>query len=81
MKKMLGPDWKTRIASDPTTMFGKPTIKGTRVPVELIVDKMAAGRTIEQLLKSYPHLLAADIYACLAYAAERVKSLVVYEIA
>ena len=78
---MLAPDWKTRIASDPATMFGKPTIKGTRVPVELIVDKLAAGRTIEQLLKSYPHLLSADIYACLAYAAESVKGRVDYEIA
>ena len=78
---MLAIDWQTRIISDPSIMFGKPTIKGTRIPVELIVDKLAGGRTIEQLLKSYPHLLAADIYACLAYAAASVKSLVVYEIA
>ena len=76
---MLTTDWKSRIVSDPAIMFGKPTIKGTRVAVELIVDKLAAGRTIEQLLKSYPHLLAADIYACLAFAAASVKSLVVYE--
>ena len=74
---MLTTDWKSRIVSDPAIMFGKPTIKGTRVAVELIVDKLAAGRTIEQLLKSYPHLLAADIYACLAFAAASVKSLVV----
>ena len=74
---MLTTDWKSRIVSDPAIMFGKPTIKGTRVTVELIVDKLAAGRTIEQLLKSYPHLLAADIYACLAFAAASVKSLIV----
>ena len=74
---MLTTDWKSRIVSDPAIMFGKPTIKGTRVTVELIVDKLAAGRTIEQLLKSYPHLLAADIYACLAFASASVKSLVV----
>ena len=80
-KKMVTIDWKTRIISDPSIMFGKPTIKGTRVPVELIIDKLAAGRTFEQLLKSYPHLTAADIYACLSYAAESVKSLVVYETA
>ncbi len=60
-------DWNNRIISDPHIMFGKPVVKGTRVPVELIVDKLAAGRTIEQLLKSYPHLEAADIYACLHY--------------
>ena len=62
-------------------MVGKPVIRGTRITVELIIDKLAAGLTVEQLLKSYPHLLAKDIYACLAYAAASVKSLVVYEIA
>jgi len=77
---MLATDWKMRIVSDPAIMFGKPTIKGTRVTVELIIDKLAAGRTIEQLLKSYPHLLSADIYACLAYAGASVKGIVVYEI-
>jgi uncharacterized protein (DUF433 family) len=74
-------DWRNRIISDPAIMFGKPVIKGTRITVELIVDKLSGGRTIEQLLKSYPHLVADDIYACLAYAAESVKSLVVYEVA
>jgi uncharacterized protein (DUF433 family) len=74
-------EWKNHIASDPAIMFGKPVVKGTRVPVELIVDKLAGGRTIEQLLKSYPHLVAADIYACLYYAAASVKNLVVYEVA
>ena len=74
-------DWKVRITSDPAIMFGKPVIKGTRVPVDLIVDKLAGGRTIEQLLKSYPHLQAEDIYACLAFAAASVKSVMVYETA
>jgi uncharacterized protein (DUF433 family) len=61
-------DWKLRISADPKVMFGKPVIKGTRIPVDLIVDKMAGGRTIEQLLKSYPRLVEADIYACLQLA-------------
>ncbi len=74
-------DWKNRITSDPAIMFGKPVIKGTRVPVDMIVDKLAGGRTVEQLLKSYPHIQALDIYACLSYAAESVKHLVVYEVA
>ncbi len=74
-------DWKNHISSDPSIMFGKPVIKGTRVPVETIIDKLAGGRTVEQLLKSYPHLVASDIYACLYYASESVKNLVVYEIA
>ncbi len=63
-------NWKLRISSDPAIMFGKPVIKGTRVPVELIVNKLAGGRTVEQLLKSYPHLVSDDIYACLSYAAK-----------
>ncbi len=74
-------NWKTRITLDPSIMFGKPVIKGTRVPVDLIVDKLAGGRTIEQLLKSYPHLVAEDIYACLAFAAASVKNVMAYEIA
>lgn len=74
-------DWKNHISSDPSIMFGKPVIKGTRVSVETIIDKLAGGRTVEQLLKSYPHLVASDIYACLYYASESVKNLVVYEIA
>ena len=78
---MLKADWKNRIVSVPDIMFGKPVIKGTRVPVELIIEKLAAGRTIEQLLISYPHLVADDIYACLAYAATSLKNVVAYEIA
>ncbi len=72
-------DWKARITSDPAIMFGKPVITGTRVPVDLIVDKLAGGRTIEQLLKSYPHIKADDIYACLSFAAASVKNIMVYE--
>lgn len=74
-------NWKNSIVSDPEIMFGKPIIKGTRVPVDLILNKLAGGRTVEQLLKSYPHLTSDDIYACLYYAAESVNSIVVYEVA
>ena len=74
-------DWRTRITIDPHIMFGKPVITGTRIPVDLIVDKLAGGRTIEQLLKSYPHLVADDIYACLAFAAASIKSVTTYETA
>ncbi len=74
-------DWRNQIVSDPAIMFGKPIIKGTRITVEMIVDKLANGRTVEQLLKSYPHILDSDIYACLHYAAESVKNIVVYEVA
>ena len=68
------------IVSDPEIMFGKPIIKGTREPVDLILNKLAGGKSLEQILKSYPHLTSDDIYACLCYAAEIVNSIVVYEV-
>jgi uncharacterized protein (DUF433 family) len=50
-------------------MMGKPGVKGTRIPVYLILEKMAAGETAEQLLAAYPQLTAEDLRGCLAYAA------------
>ena len=50
-------------------MMGKPCIKGTRIPVYLVLQKMAAGETTEQLLAAYPQLESEDIRACLEYAA------------
>jgi uncharacterized protein (DUF433 family) len=59
------------IHSNPKIMFGKPVIKGTRVPVDLILEKLAAGETIEQLLRAYPHIPAESIQACLAFSSPR----------
>ncbi|MBK9196373.1 MAG: DUF433 domain-containing protein [Flavobacteriales bacterium] len=61
------------ISADPEVMYGKPCIKGTRIPVDLILDKLAAGQPIEDLLKGYPHLTREDTQACLgpALTAER----------
>jgi len=50
-------------------MMGKPCVKGTRIPVYLLLEKMAAGESFEQLLHAYPQLSAEDLRACLAYAA------------
>jgi uncharacterized protein (DUF433 family) len=74
-------DWKERIESKPEVMYGKPVIKDTRVPVDLILDKMAAGEAVEDLLSAYPRLTKEDVYACLAYASEAVKNVLVYSIA
>lgn len=49
--------------------MSKPCIKGTRIPVYLLLQKMAAGETMEDLLTSYPQLSLEDLRACLAYAA------------
>ncbi len=49
--------------------MGKPCVKGTRIPVYVLLQKMAAGETTEELLTSYPQLSLEDLRACLAYAA------------
>ena len=62
----------SRIATDPNVCFGKPCIKGHRIPVALVLDQLAGGMTIQEILDDYPGLEEPDIRACLAYAAERV---------
>jgi len=59
-----------RIEIKPAVMLGKPVIRGTRIPVELVLRKLAEGATIEELLEAYPRLTAEDIRAALAYAAD-----------
>lgn len=50
-------------------MMGKPCVKGTRIPVYLLLEKMAAGESFDHLLRAYPQLSVDDLRACLAYAA------------
>lgn len=50
-------------------MMGKPCVKGTRIPVYLLLEKMAAGESFEKLLAAYPQLTSEDLRACLEYAA------------
>jgi uncharacterized protein (DUF433 family) len=59
-----------RISIDPAICFGKPCIRGRRIWVSLILDMLAAGATIDELLADYPGLEREDIHACLAYASE-----------
>src|SRR5436309_10734149 len=62
--------WQEYISSDPEILFGKPVIKGTGIPVDLILEKLAAGHSNDDLLKAYPHLTAESIRACLLFAAD-----------
>jgi uncharacterized protein (DUF433 family) len=71
-------DWRSRIVADPDVLVGKPVIKGTRISVELVMDLLAAGYTIDQIIEQYDHLTREDIQACLAYAKEVVQSERVY---
>jgi uncharacterized protein (DUF433 family) len=67
-------DWRERIVVDSKVLVGKPVIKGTRIPVEFVVDLLARGWTTEQILKEYDHLTLEDIRACLGYASEMLKT-------
>jgi uncharacterized protein (DUF433 family) len=66
------------ISSDPKVMMGKPTVAGTRITVELILEKLAAGETTEQILSEHPRLTAAGVRAAIAFAAEALRADVVY---
>ena len=59
-----------RIEINPSVMLGKPVIRGTRIPVELILRKLSEGATESDLLDAYPRLTREDIHAALAYAAD-----------
>ncbi len=59
-----------RIAIDPNICFGKPTIRGTRIWVSLLLDMLANGMTSEEILEEYPYLTSDDVRAAIAYGAE-----------
>ena len=67
-----------RIVLDPKVMLGKPVIKGTRLTVEIIVEKVAYGATTDNLLSDYPFLVPEDVRAALLYAASSVAHEEVY---
>lgn len=66
------------LSSDPKIMMGKPTVAGTRITVEFILEKLAAGETVEQILSEHPRLTAASIRAAIAFAAQALRTDVVY---
>ncbi len=72
--------YKELIVSDPNIMMGKPLVKGTRITVELILEKLAAGETVEQILDAHPRLTHEGIQAALTFAAEVLKGDVVYPV-
>ena len=62
-----------RIAADPKVLAGKPVIRGTRIPVSVILDSLAAGNSREDILREYPELTNDDISAAIAYASEILR--------
>lgn len=74
-------DWRLHIESDPKKLFGKPVFKGTRIPVDLLLEKLSEGESIDELLSAYPNLTREAVLSALAFAAERVKNEIVHSIA
>lgn len=66
------------ITSDPGIMMGKPVIKGTRITVESILDRFAAGETVDQMLDAHPRLTKEAIFAACAFAADTLRSDIIY---
>lgn len=73
-------NYEALIEVNPGIMLGKPVIKGTRITVELIIEALAAGRSIEDLLTSYPSLTKEAVLAALQFAVDNPRSKYVYPI-
>jgi len=68
------------IVSDPKIMMGKPVIRGTRITVESIVERLGAGESVETIVAAHPRLTREAVLAAVAFAAEALKADVVYPI-
>ena len=66
-------DWRERIVADPQVMLGKPLVRGTRITVEQILEKLAAGETVDDLLVAYPRLARDDVQAALNWHTDRYE--------
>ncbi len=71
-------DWRDRISVDPAVCHGKPCIRGTRIFISVILDNLAAGLGMDEIIASYPGLGREDIQAALSYAAELAHERTVY---
>lgn len=72
---------KQYIEINPKIMMGKPVIKGTRITVESLLEKLSAGETEEDILQAHPHITKADIKAALSFAAQSLKGENIYPVA
>jgi uncharacterized protein (DUF433 family) len=68
------------IISNPKIMMGKPVLKGTRITVELILEKLSSGESVDQILNEHPRLTQEAIQASCAFAAEALKADVIYPV-
>ena len=71
----MNEQWRSRITIDPGKRGGRPCIRGMRITVYDVLSCLAAGMTVAEILDDFPYLKPEDIQACLAYAAERERSM------
>jgi uncharacterized protein (DUF433 family) len=69
-----------RIVSNPDMMLGKPVVEGTRITVELILEKLSSGESVDQILDSYPTLAREGVLAAIKYAVDILRLDVVYPV-
>ena len=69
--------WQSRITIEPGKRGGRPCIRGMRITVYDVLSYLAAGMTVAEILDDFPYMTAEDIQACLAFAAERERSMLV----
>lgn len=74
---MIMQNWRDFITADPEVCHGKPCIKGTRIMVSVVLDNLAAGVTLDELLESYPSLTREAVQAAIAYAADLARERIV----
>lgn len=74
-------NWRDYIATNPAIMLGKPVIKNTRIPVDLIVEKLAFGESVGEILLDYPQISQEAVLACLHYATYSLRNEVYHELA
>lgn len=74
-------DTNAFVEINPQVMMGKPVIKGTRITVEMVLESLSAGETVENLLEAYPRLTKEAILAALSFAAEALKGEKIYPVA
>ena len=70
-------EWKPYVSVDPLVMHGTACLRGTRIPVSVVLDNLAAGETVATILAEYPSLTQQHISAALAYAAELARERVI----
>jgi len=73
-------EWQNHIQADPRVMMGKPVFAGTRIPVDLILERISSGETLESILEAHPRLTREAILASFAFVSHWMRSDVVYPV-